>query len=272
MIRFIPSMPYLLAPNDPTGSFPDVRDALREPDGLLAVGGDLGITRLLNAYRHGIFPWYSQGDPILWWSPDPRTVLLPTALHLSRSLRKLLRRRDFGCTMDRNFPAVIKACAEPREAGNGTWLVPEMISAYRALHVRGAAHSVEVWRDGELVGGLYGVAIGGVFFGESMFSRVPNASKIALVHLCQRLHAWGFGMVDCQVLTGHLIRMGAMQVSRPRFITLLEELRERPTRTGPWDDGSLSFPEPDPPSATVAPDPPATATREPPAAEVRDAT
>jgi leucyl/phenylalanyl-tRNA--protein transferase len=244
VIRYARSMPYVLAPNDPSGAFPDVREALREPDGLLAVGGDLSVARLSNAYRNGIFPWYSDGDPILWWSPDPRTVLLPDRLHLSRSLRKLLRRQRYGVTMDRDFPAVIKACAEPREPGGGTWLVPEMISAYRALHVRGIAHSVEVWQDGGLVGGLYGVAIGAAFFGESMFSRTDNASKIALVHLCQRLDARGFGMIDCQVLTEHLIRMGAMQVRRTRFIEMLTELRDRPLPPGSWDDGRLSFPRP----------------------------
>lgn len=239
-------MPYVLAPNDPTGAFPDVSEALREPDGLLAVGGDLSVARLVNAYRHGIFPWYSDGDPILWWSPDPRTVLIPDQLRQSRSLRKLLRRRVLGVTMDRDFAAVIKACAEPREPGGGTWLVPEMISAYRALHVRGIAHSVEVWQDARLVGGLYGVAVGGVFFGESMFSRVSNASKVALVHLCQRLADWGFGMIDCQVLTGHLIRMGATQVRRARFVRMLEALRDHPSPTGSWDDGLLRFPEPGP--------------------------
>lgn len=242
MIRYARSMPYVLAPNDPTGAFPDVREALQEPDGLLAVGGDLSVARLINAYRHGIFPWYSPGDPILWWSPDPRTVLLPSRLHQSRSLRKLLRQRRFGVTMDRDFPAVINACAQPREAGDGTWLVPEMISAYRALHVRGIAHSVEVWQDGALVGGLYGVAIGGAFFGESMFTWVSNASKVALVHLCQCLQAWGFGMIDCQVLTHHLLRMGAVQIRRPQFIAMLTELRDHPLHHGSWDDGQIRFP------------------------------
>lgn len=245
-------MPYVLAPNDPTGAFPDVSEALREPDGLLAVGGDLSAARLINAYRHGIFPWYSDGDPILWWSPDPRTVLIPQTLRQSRSLRKLLRRRILGVTMDRDFAAVIKACAEPREPGGGTWLVPEMISAYRALHVRGIAHSVEVWQDERLVGGLYGVAIGGVFFGESMFSRVSSASKVALVHLCERLGNWGFGMIDCQVLTTHLIRMGATQVRRAHFIQMLEALRDQPSPAGSWDDGRLSFPDPGPAVMPVA--------------------
>ena len=242
MIRQTKTMPYLLAPNDPSASFPRVNEALTEPDGLLAVGGDLGVKRLEAAYRQGIFPWYSEGDPILWWSPDPRTVLIPDEVRISRSLGKVLRKGSFEVTMDRDFPAVINACARPRDDSGGTWLVPEMISAYRALHVRGIAHSVEVWKDGELAGGLYGVAIGGAFFGESMFTRADNASKVALVHLCQRLTGWGFGLIDCQVLTGHLLRMGARQIPRTSFISLLEQLRDRPAPTGSWDDNGLARP------------------------------
>jgi leucyl/phenylalanyl-tRNA--protein transferase len=237
-------MPYLLAPNDPSAAFPDVSEALREPDGLLAIGGDLGVARLISAYRRGIFPWYSDGDPILWWSPNPRTVLIPDQIRISRSLNKLLRRRRFSVSMDRDFPAVINACALPREPGGGTWLVPEMISAYRALHVHGIAHSVEVWLDGALAGGLYGVAIGGVFFGESMFTRVDNASKVALVHLCRRLAEWRFELIDCQVLTGHLIRMGASQMPRDQFVRRVESLRDRASPTGSWDDGSTVYPAP----------------------------
>lgn len=237
-------MPYLLAPHDPPGAFPDVREALTEPDGLLAVGGDLGVRRLVSAYRQGIFPWFSEGDPILWWSPDPRTVLFPAELRISRSLRKLLRARRFAVTMDRDFPAVINACAAPRDAQGGTWLLPEMIAAYRALNVRGVAHSVEVWEQGELVGGLYGVAIGEVFFGESMFTRRDNASKVALVALCQRLSRWGFGMIDCQVLTEHLLRMGADEMPREQFITLLTQWRDRPGAPRSWDDGGMILPAP----------------------------
>lgn len=235
-------MPYVLAPNDPTGAFPDAGEALRDPQGLLAIGGDLDMRRLINAYRNGIFPWYSAGDPILWWSPDPRTVLVPQQLHCSRSLRKLLRQRRFGVTIDRDFPAVIKACAAPRRDADGTWLQPEMISAYRALHVHGIAHSVEVWQRGELVGGLYGVAIGGAFFGESMFSRAANASKVALVHLCARLGAWDFELIDCQVPTGHMRRMGAEPIPRARFLARVAELRERRSPTGSWDDGHVCYP------------------------------
>ncbi|MCG6942577.1 MAG: leucyl/phenylalanyl-tRNA--protein transferase [Thiohalocapsa sp.] len=237
-------LPYLLAPDDPSAAFPDVREALAEPDGLLAIGGDLSIARLVNAYRHGIFPWFSAGDPILWWSPDPRTVLRPRGLRVSRSLRKVLRRRRLGVTMDRDFPGVIKACAGPRVDGGGTWLVPEMISAYRALHVRGIAHSVEVWQDGALAGGLYGVAIGGIFFGESMFTRVDNASKVALVHLCSFLDDHGFALIDCQVLTSHLLSMGAEQIPRERFVALVEQFRDAPTPRGSWDDGDPTYPHP----------------------------
>jgi leucyl/phenylalanyl-tRNA--protein transferase len=239
-------LPYLLAPNDPSAAFPDVREALTEPDGLLAIGGDLSVARLINAYRHGIFPWFNAGDPILWWSPDPRTVLRPRGLRVSRSLRKLLRRRAFGVSVDRAFPAVIKACAEPRADDGGTWLVPEMISAYRALHVHGLAHSVEVWQDGTLAGGLYGVAIGGIFFGESMFTRADNASKVGLVHLCNFLDQRGFTLIDCQVLTAHLLRMGAEQIPREAFVRLVERLRDLPTPRGSWDDASLAYPQPRP--------------------------
>lgn len=237
-------LPYLLAPDDPSAAFPDVREALVEPDGLLAVGGDLSVARLVNAYRLGIFPWFNAGDPILWWSPDPRTVLRPQALRVSRSLRKLLRRRCLEVTMDRDFPAVINACAEPRADGGGTWLVPEMISAYRALHVHGIAHSVEVWQDGALVGGLYGIAIGGIFYGESMFTRVDNASKVALVQLSRFLDNHGFALIDCQVLTSHLLRMGAEQIPRAAFVRLVEQLRDRPTPRGSWDDGNMHYPQP----------------------------
>jgi len=228
-------MLYLLDPQDPAAPFPDVSLAEREPDGLLAVGGDLSVPRLVNAYRHGIFPWFNEGDPILWWSPDPRTVVVPSQLHVSRSLRKTLRKGDFEMTMDRNFDQVISACAGPRRCSEGTWLVPEMIGAYKRLHQKGWAHSVEVWMDGELAGGLYGVAIGRAFFGESMFSRASDASKIALVHLCRTLESWDFGLVDCQVLTGHLLRMGAAQIPRRDFTEVLEHLCGQPGRNGSWD-------------------------------------
>jgi len=227
-------MLYLLDPHDPTAPFPDVSFAEREPDGLLAVGGDLSVTRLVNAYRHGIFPWFNENDPILWWSPDPRTVLVPSRLHVSRSLRKILRKGSFCVTMDQAFDKVITACAGPRQDSTDTWLVPAMIDAYNRLHDEGWAHSVEIWFDGALVGGLYGVAIGRAFFGESMFSHVSDASKVALVHLCRTLQAWDFGLIDCQVFTGHLLRMGAVQIARRNFIEILDQLCPQPGRPGPW--------------------------------------
>ena len=228
-------MLYLLDPHNPTAPFPDAACAEREPDGLLAVGGDLSLPRLLNAYRHGIFPWFNAGDPILWWSPDPRTVLTTGRLHISRSLRKTLRRQDFRVTLDQAFEGVIQACASPRPGSSGTWLIPEMIQAYTRLHREGWAHSVEVWRADELAGGLYGVAIGRVFFGESMFSRVSDASKVALVHLCQHLERWQFGLIDCQVLNAHLLRMGAIQMPRSEFLATLGRFCVQPGRPGSWN-------------------------------------
>jgi len=237
-------MLYLLDPRDPQAPFPAVDMAEREPDGLLAVGGDLSVNRLVNAYRHGIFPWFGDDDPILWWSPDPRTVLFPERLRISRSLRKTLRKGRFAATLDRNFDAVINACAEPRDAEGGTWLVPDMIAAYQRLHRFGLAHSVEVWHDGTLAGGLYGVAIGRVFFGESMFTRANEASKVALVHLCRTLGERGFRLIDCQVLTDHLIRMGAEQIPRAAFIRLLDRWCPLSGWRGSWDDGQTRIPEP----------------------------
>jgi len=235
---------FLLDPDNPRAPFPPVALAETEPNGLLAVGGDLHAERLINAYRHGIFPWFSPEEPILWWSPDPRTLLFPERVRISRSLRKTLRRRRLGVSMDRAFDAVIRACSGPRRDGAGTWLVPEMIAAYAVLHRRGLAHSVEIWQDGVLVGGLYGVGLGRVFFGESMFSRVADASKVALVHLCQRLAAWGYAVVDCQVMSEHLVRMGADQIPREGFTALLRHWCPLPGRDGSWDDGAIAFPLP----------------------------
>ena len=216
-------MLYLLDADNPSQGFPDPAHAEREPDGLLAVGGDLSPQRLYDAYRHGIFPWYSEGQPILWWSPDPRTLLFPDQVHVSRSLRKKLRRDTFEYSFDRNFSDVIRACATPRPDADGTWILPEMIQAYDRLFSQGHAHSVEVWSQGELTGGLYGVSIGKAFFGESMFSRVDDASKVALVALCRHLAAHDFALIDCQVFNSHLERMGAIQVARKHFIDLLRE-------------------------------------------------
>lgn len=237
-------MLHLLDPQNPGAPFPDVERAEREPDGLLAVGGDLSVTRLINAYRRGIFPWFGAGDPILWWSPDPRTALFPERLRISRSLRKTLRKGGFLATLDRDFEGVIKACARPRGRERGTWLVPEMIDAYCNLHRYGIAHSVEIWKDDTLAGGLYGVAIGRVFFGESMFTRVTDASKVALVHLCRTLSDRGFRLIDCQILTEHLIRMGAQQIPRTEFVRMLDSWCSYPDFPGSWDNGGFSTPEP----------------------------
>lgn len=214
---------------------------LARSDGILAVGGDLSVDRLLLAYRMGIFPWYGEGDPIIWWSPDPRLVLYPSALRVSRRLARTVRRNRFEITFDRAFDAVIDACARvPRKRDDGTWIVPDMIRAYNRLHRAGYAHSVEAWRDGELVGGLYGVSLGGSFFGESMFTHARDASKVAFVRLVSRLDDWGFDLVDCQVRTDHLIRFGAEEIPRKRFLAELRLSVDRPTRAGSWTDTSDS--------------------------------
>lgn len=192
-----------------------------EPNGLLAAGGDLSPPRLLAAYRLGIFPWYEEGQPILWWSPHPRTVLFPADIHVSRSLHKTLRRQELRVTLDQCFEKVIRACAGPRRDAHGTWITEEMIEAYCQLHRLGYAHSVEVWQQGRLSGGLYGVALGRAFFGESMFSLVSNASKVALVHLAGQLREWDFGFIDCQVESPHLLSMGATSITRHEFQNLL---------------------------------------------------
>src|SRR5687767_5187728 len=198
-----------LRPGDP---FPPVERALEEPNGLLAAGADLSLPRLIEAYENGIFPWYSDGQPLLWWSPDPRMVLFPEELEIPRSLRKRLARRDYEVTADTAFEEVIRGCAEPRRGHDGTWITEEMIAAYVRLHRAGHAHSVETWIEGRLAGGLYGVALGRMYYGESMFTRVPDASKIALVHLVRQLERSGFGMIDCQMATAHLARFGAREI------------------------------------------------------------
>ena len=216
-------------------AFPPPERALREPDGLLAAGGDLSVARLLDAYHQGIFPWFSEDQPILWWSPDPRMVLLPDALRVTRSLAKTLRNRDHALSSDTDFRAVMEACAAPRPGSDGTWISPQMVDAYCALHQAGWAHSVEVRIDGALAGGLYGVAIGRVFFGESMFSRVRDASKMAFVHLVRRLHDAGFGLIDCQMATAHLASFGATPVPRREFLARLASLiHSGDRRPAPW--------------------------------------
>ena len=207
-------------------SFPPPHLAIKE--GLLAVGGDLSVERLLLAYRSGIFPWYSEGEPILWWSPDPRLVLYPDELRISRSLRKVIKRKRFHITFDQDFEAVITGCAEAkRRYGEGTWITEEMKSAYIEFHRRGYAHSVEAWQDENLVGGLYGIAMGRAFFGESMFSRVSNASKAAFVSLVETLRKNRCTLVDCQVKTDHLIRFGAREIPRKIFLEQLEKAIDR---------------------------------------------
>lgn len=204
--------------------FPPSHEALDSPNGLLAVGGDLRPDRLLAAYRRGIFPWYEQGQPLLWWSPDPRTVVAPESIHVSRSMRKFLRRTPFRISFDRDFAAVIRACAEPRDYTDATWITDEMQRAYLELHRRGMAHSVEVWDDGQLVGGLYGVALGRAFFGESMFSRSSNASKTAFIALAHRLRTGGCELIDCQMPTEHLQSLGAREIPRATFLARLQQL------------------------------------------------
>ncbi|MGE0486872.1 MAG: leucyl/phenylalanyl-tRNA--protein transferase [Gammaproteobacteria bacterium] len=204
--------------------FPPTSHALADPDGLLAIGGDLGPSRLLDAYAHGIFPWYSDGQPVLWWAPAIRAVLEPADVEISRSLAKRLRNGGFEVSFDTDFAAVITACAAPRADATGTWITAAMQAAYTTLHHGGYAHSVECRRDGELVGGLYGVALGRVFCGESMFSCVRDASKVAFVQLCRWLAGWGYGLVDCQLPTAHLASLGAIEMPRAAFEARLHEL------------------------------------------------
>lgn len=214
--------------------FPPLDTALAQPNGLLAAGGDLSPQRLIEAYRCGIFPWFNQGDPILWWSPDPRMVLFPAELKISRSLRKTLKKADYTIRIDSAFNRVVQACAAPRKEQAGTWIHDEMIAAYTALHEMGWAHSIETWIEGELVGGLYGVAQGKMFFGESMFSRTTDASKVAFVHLVRYLERRGFKMIDCQMKTAHLASFGAREISRKEFSLKLKELVNYPERVDKW--------------------------------------
>ena len=210
-------------------SFPPLETALREPNGLLAAGGDLRPERLLAAYLHGCFPWYQEGQPLLWWSPDPRTVLFPDELHVSRSLRKRMRHGDYRVTFDKAFAEVIQGCAGPRSYADGTWITTPMQDAYVRLHEMGVAHSVEVWQQGQLVGGLYGIAMGELFFGESMFSRATDASKVGFVTLVERLREWGFALIDCQMPTRHLESFGARSIPRAAFAEALAMHLDRPS-------------------------------------------
>jgi len=241
-----------LDPADPPDSFPDTRRALQDPDGLLAIGGDLSVARLLAAYRRGIFPWYCDDQPILWWSPDPRAVLFPGDLRVSRSLRRRLRRNEFSASVDQDFAGVIAACAEDRDRP-GTWITGDMRRAYLDLHHHGSAHSIEVWHDGRLAGGLYGVNIGAVFFGESMFTRRTDASKVALVRLVKLCRELGIELIDCQLASAHLASLGARQVRRGEFETRLRILtalppprswRRPPANSDEWVDFARADREP----------------------------
>lgn len=224
----------ILRPGAQTSIFPPVESAT--PEGLLAVGGDLSSERLLAAYRHGIFPWYNPGQPILWWSPDPRAVLYPEKLKISRSLRKTLKGNQLRVTFDSCFREVMLACAAPREQhpGGGTWISDDMVEAYTQLHEMGYAHSIETWQESRLVGGLYGVALGGVFFGESMFARETDASKVALVALVSKLREWGFVLIDCQIPSAHLTSLGAEEISRSTFLTELGRALKLSGQPGRW--------------------------------------
>jgi leucyl/phenylalanyl-tRNA--protein transferase len=234
-------MPVFLL-SDPVG-FPPPH--LASDSGLLAVGGDLHTERLLTAYAMGIFPWYSPEEPILWWSPDPRLVIFPVELHVSKRLQRTVRQRRFEVTVDRDFDSVIRRCAEaPRTQGRGTWIVEDMIHAYRKLHLEGYAHSVEAWRRGELVGGLYGVSLGNCFFGESMFTLKKDASKVAFVHLVHGLYHRGCRLIDCQVTSAHLMRFGAREIPRSTFLRELKKALCAETLRGPWADADFQLDSP----------------------------
>ena len=232
-------LPWL---DSPESSFPDIDLALSDPNGLLAAGGDLSSERLLDAYSSGIFPWFEEGQPVLWWSPDPRMVLFPEDLHISKSLQKTLKKSPYTVTLDKAFADVIACCAEPRGESPGTWITSEMRTAYTRLFEAGHAHSVEVWLGEDLVGGLYGVALGQLFFGESMFSFQSNASKIALVNLVKQLQQWNYKLIDCQVSSEHLESLGAIEISREEFRQQLHELLPATGKAPPWNlDGSLAL-------------------------------
>ncbi len=234
-----------LRPGDPPTAFPPVETALAEPDGLLCAGGDLAPERLIEAYRRGIFPWFSTGQPILWWSPDPRTVLYPSELHVSRSLARTLRRRGFAMSVDQAFDAVVAGCADPQRRPEGTWITHQMRAAYLRLHELGYAHSVETWDDGRLVGGIYGVALGRAFFGESMFSAEPDASKVAIWALSHSLQQRNFRFIDCQVASPHLASLGARSLPRREFLHELAAATSGPLAPDPaWRSASFALPQP----------------------------
>lgn len=223
-----------LDPLNPDQPFPAIESALTEPDGLLAAGGCLSSQRIITAYQQGIFPWYNPGEPILWWSPNPRLVLFPENLKVSRSLKKTIRKGQFSLTFDQAFPQVMQNCAAPRDKEAGTWITEDIYLAYYRLHQQGIAHSCEVWFDNELVGGLYGISIGQVFFGESMFHKKTDASKIAFYCLVNHLAEWGFKLIDCQVQTNHLSSLGAEEINRSDFSLLLKQYCSIPPNDNAW--------------------------------------
>jgi leucyl/phenylalanyl-tRNA--protein transferase len=224
------------------GLFPDPEDALSEPNGLLAWGGDLSPERLISAYAQGVFPWFNEDEPILWWSPDPRCVFRTDGVHISRSLRKQLSKSNWRITADTSFTRVMRACAAPRNGTVGTWIGDDMIAAYEELHRQGHAHSVEVWDRGSLVGGIYGVAVGRLFCGESMFSARTGGSKVALAGMCQLLHRWGFPFLDAQVTNDHLLSMGAVEIPRRQFVAQARRLAAMPGMVGSWVQHPIALP------------------------------
>lgn len=232
-----------LSPDAPAAAFPDIELALDEPDGLLAAGGDLQAERLLCAYERGIFPWYEEGQPILWWSPDPRCVIKPEQFHYSRSLRRALRTSDCELRSNTSFAAVIAACAEPRREQAGTWITDDMIAAFCELHENGWAHSLEVWHQEQLLGGIYGIAIGRVFFGESMFSRISNASKFAVAGLTRILARERFALLDCQVISPHLLSLGATCIPRSDFGEILKSACPQRKKFENWPNAPIKVSE-----------------------------
>ena len=228
-----------ISQDDPPEAFPDITAALTVPDGLLAAGGSLAPDRLLYAYRRGVFPWFDSGQPILWWSPDPRCVMMPGSFHVARRLRRSMQNSALEFSFNHAFSAVVEACAADRVGQKGTWITDEMIEAYATLHGQGWAHSVEIWRDDELVGGLYGVSIGKAFFGESMFSQESNASKIAMWALCGPLVRHRFEILDCQVGSPHLTSLGAILMPRSEFAALLERACDPATKFAEWPQNRM---------------------------------
>ncbi len=228
---------------DPVDSFPPVEKACSYPDGLLAAGGDLSSERLLAAYRRGIFPWYEEGQAILWWSPDPRTVFIPGNVHQSRSLKRNLRRHPVRVSINTCFETVVETCAESRPGQDGTWITRAMKQAYLKLHLEGHAHCLEVWRDDVLIGGIYGIGIGEVFFGESMFSRATNGSKLALSFLSQWLEKHNFALIDGQVKSAHLMSLGSIEISRDRFVSILDRHCDQPVDASMWQKNDNLTPE-----------------------------